>query len=83
MNDKQAQLRSLPSVDSLLSRSPIPDLIQAYSRELVVAAIRANIDAARLAILQSNADENQRRRLDRGHRRRARKPSAPQPSLRH
>ena len=57
MNDKQAQLRSLPSVDTLLTRSPIPDLIQTYSHELVVAAIRANIDAARLAILQSKADE--------------------------
>ncbi len=55
MNAKQARLRRLPSVDSLLARSA--DLIQSYSRELVVEAARATLAAARQAILQSDEGE--------------------------
>ena len=55
MNDKDAQLRRLPSVDSLLAQSPIQSLIETYSRDLVVNAIRSHIDLARRAILQSQA----------------------------
>ena len=61
MNDKEALLRSLPSVDSLLAHSLIQTLIESYSRELVIDAIRSNIDFARQAILQSqpfDADES-------------------------
>ncbi len=53
MNDKQALLRSLPSVDSLLAQSPIQDLIAEYNRSLVLEAIRLNLADAREAILQS------------------------------
>ena len=55
MNDKDAQLRCLPSVDSLLAQSPIQSLVETYSRDLVVNAIRSHIDMARRAILQSQA----------------------------
>ena len=55
MNDKDAQLRRLPSVDALLAQSPIQSLIETYSRDLVVNAIRSHIDLARRAILQSQA----------------------------
>ena len=61
MNDKEALLRSLPSVDSLLAHSLIQTLIESYSRELVIDAIRSNIEFARQAILQSqpfDADES-------------------------
>ena len=57
MNDKQVALRSLPSVDSLLAKSLIQDLIQIYSRELVVDALRQTLDEARRAILQSEASD--------------------------
>lgn len=53
MNDKQARLRALPAVDSLLAHDRIQDLIQTHSRNLVVAAARDNIAAARRAIMQS------------------------------
>ncbi len=55
MNDKDGQLRRLPSVDALLAKSPVQSLIEMYSRDLVVSAIRANIELARRAILQSQA----------------------------
>ena len=53
MNDSQAQLRRLPSVDSLLARRAIQQLLEAYSRDQVVSAIREQLDAARQAILAS------------------------------
>ncbi len=53
MKDKDALLRSLPSVDALLAQRPIQPLIEMYSRDLVVDAIRSTADAARQAILQS------------------------------
>lgn len=53
MTDRDALLRSLPSVDSLLASSPVQNLIENYSREPVVAALREQIDQARLLILQS------------------------------
>ena len=51
MNDRQALLRRLPSVDALLARSEVQQLVEEYSRDLVVAAIRAQLDEARQAIL--------------------------------
>ena len=51
MNDKSARLRSLPSVASLLAQPAILDLIDAHSRDPVLAAIRAALDAARKGIL--------------------------------
>lgn len=53
MNDKEARLRSLPSVDSLLAQTPIQKLIDKHSRDLVIDSIRQTIDATRQAILQS------------------------------
>lgn len=53
MNDREALLRSLPSVDSLLAQSPIQALIQSHSRDLVVDSIRQTIAAARQAIMES------------------------------
>ena len=53
MNDRQAQLRRLPSVDTLLALSPINELVAAYSRELVIQAIRTQLEEARRAILAS------------------------------
>ncbi len=43
----QTALRSLPGVDSLLSRSDMDALVQAYGRELVTHAVRRCIDRAR------------------------------------
>ena len=53
MSDKQAQLRQLPAVDTLLAHSQIQQLTQSYGRGLVLAAARDCIDAARMAILQA------------------------------
>ncbi len=53
MNDREALLRGLPSVSSLLAKKPIHKLIVDYSRELVVDAIRMELDRARESILQS------------------------------
>lgn len=53
MSDRQAQLRRLPSVDSLLARGAIQELEAAYSRPYVVQAIRAQLAEARQAILAS------------------------------
>ena len=53
MNDRQALLRRLPSVDSLLAHSAIREQIRMYGRDLVVNAIRAQLDDTRERILQS------------------------------
>lgn len=53
MNDRQALLRRLPSVDALLAQSEVQLLVEVYSRDLVVAAIRAQLNEARRAILAS------------------------------
>ncbi len=53
MNDRRALLRRLPSVDSLLAHSAIQELIKLHSRDLVVEAIRAQLDEARRSILGS------------------------------
>ncbi len=53
MNDKEALLRSLPSVDSLLAQSPIQTLTDSHSRDLVVDSIRQTLASARQAILAS------------------------------
>lgn len=53
MIDRQALLRRLPSVDSLLAHSAIKEQIRTYGRDLVVSAIRARLDDARDQILQS------------------------------
>lgn len=61
MNDKEARLRRLPSVDSLLAQTPMQELIDSQGRDLVVASIRQTLDLARRAILESrslDADEN-------------------------
>lgn len=53
MNDKEARLRSLPSVDSLLAQNPIQEMISRHSRELVIDSIRQTIESARQAIVAS------------------------------
>lgn len=53
MNDRQALLRRLPSVDSLLAHSALREQIRVYGRDLVVEAIRAQLDDARERILHS------------------------------
>lgn len=53
MNDRQALLRRLPSVDSLLAHSALQEQIRVYGRELVVEAIRSQLDNARKRILDS------------------------------
>ena len=55
MNADKARLRDLPSVDSLLAHDSALDLIQSHSRELVLAAIRAELDEARQSILSGMA----------------------------
>ncbi len=55
MNDKDARLRSLPSVDALLAQPPIQILIETYSRDLALEAIRATLDSTRQAILREGA----------------------------
>ena len=55
MNDKATQLRSLPSVDTLLGQESIQNLIAEYSHRPVVDAIRAGLDRARQSILQSES----------------------------
>lgn len=57
MTIKQTQLRNLPSVDTLLDYPHILDLIQTYSRELVVSAIREVINEARQQILAGHSIE--------------------------
>ena len=57
MSDKQSLLRALPSVDGLISHNRIIDLIQTYSRQIVVDAIRLNIDKSRREILGDRLSE--------------------------
>ncbi|MYD09617.1 MAG: L-seryl-tRNA(Sec) selenium transferase [Chloroflexi bacterium] len=63
MNDKEARLRRLPSVDSLLGQTPIQELIDSHSRELVIDSIRQTIDSARQAIVDSRPVETDLRAL--------------------
>ena len=53
MKDKHTRLRRLPSVDGLLAQDLMQDLMQTYSRALVVDAIRVNLEEARRHILQA------------------------------
>lgn len=53
MNDRQARLRRLPSVDALLANGAVQDLIEGHSRRLVVDAIRTLLEEARQAIVRS------------------------------
>ena len=55
MNVKDTRLRSLPSVNALLALPQVHNLIETYSRDLVVDGIRATLDATRQAILCSTA----------------------------
>ena len=48
----QEQLRQLPSVDRLLLSPAAADLANSYSRELVVEALRVQLDALRAAIVR-------------------------------
>ncbi len=52
MNDKRDRLRRLPSVDRLLSRKRAQELVQQYSRELVVDSIRDCLESSRERILE-------------------------------
>ena len=63
MNDKQARLRSLPSVDSLLAQNSIQHLICSHSRDLVLDSIRQTIESARRAIIASQPVEIDERAL--------------------
>jgi L-seryl-tRNA(Ser) seleniumtransferase len=49
-NDKSEELRRLPSVDRLLGRPEVAELIEAHGRSLATDALRAAIDLARSAI---------------------------------
>ncbi len=53
MNGIQARLRRLPSVDSLLAHSALQEEIRTYGRDLVVDAVRAQLECARETILKS------------------------------
>ena len=53
MIDRQARLRQLPSVESMLAHSAIQELVKAYGRAALVQAIRAQLAGARRAILDS------------------------------
>lgn len=47
----QDQLRQLPSVDRLMLTAAATDMVDAFSRDLVVEALRETLDAARAAII--------------------------------
>lgn len=66
MNDRQALLRRLPSVDSLLAHSALQHQIKAYSRDLVVKAIRSQLEVARKNILQLQPTDISERALVNG-----------------
>ena len=51
MNAERARLRGLPAMDALLTDDAARILVQQHSRDLVVAALRAELDSARQAIL--------------------------------
>ncbi|MDE2856599.1 MAG: L-seryl-tRNA(Sec) selenium transferase [Chloroflexota bacterium] len=66
MNDKRDWLRKLPSVDRLLSRDRVQNLIKQYSRQLVVEAIRADLESARRGLLaEQQLDISESALLDR------------------
>jgi L-seryl-tRNA(Ser) seleniumtransferase len=50
---RQTALRTLPSVEELVSHPAAADLVEKHSRGLVVEAVRATLEAARRAILES------------------------------
>ena len=54
----QAQLRKLPSVDSLLQTDTIADLIERHGRGLTLGALRAALDDARQAIVSGDPAPN-------------------------
>ena len=68
MNDRQALLRRLPSVDALLAHSAMRDLARAYGREPVADAIRAQLAAIRREILETGqpgiSEESLRKRIE-------------------
>ena len=51
MYAERARLRRLPAVDALLTDDAARELIQQHNRDLVVAALRTELDSARQAIL--------------------------------
>ncbi len=55
MNVERARLRGLPALDALLIDAAAQALIEQHSRALVVAALRAELAAARQAILAGQA----------------------------
>ncbi len=57
MNDKRDWLRKLPSVDRLLSHNRVQNLIKEYSHQLVVEAIRDDLESARRGILAEQSLE--------------------------
>ena len=57
MNDKRDSLRRLPSVDQLLSHQRSQDLVEQFNRQMVVDAIRENLDASRQDILASQLSD--------------------------
>ena len=63
MNDKEARLRRLPSVDSLLAHNSIQQLIHKHSRDLVLDSIRQTIESARRAIIASQPIDTDGRAL--------------------
>ena len=54
MNPERARLRHLPAIGALLSDDAAQELIQQHSRDLLVTALRAELAAARQAILASH-----------------------------
>lgn len=54
----QAELRNLPSVDNLLKNKEITTLTHQHGRQVVVNAIRAELDAARQKILNGHAAQH-------------------------
>lgn len=57
MSDRQARLRRLPSVESMLAQGAVQELVKAYGRASVVQAIRAQLADSRRAILGSASVE--------------------------
>ena len=53
MTGKQEYLRKLPKVDVLLGYEKVQKLCEEYGREVVVDAIREELDELRLLILQT------------------------------
>ncbi len=66
MNNRQALLRRLPSVDSLLACSALQEQIRTYGRDLVVEAIRSQLELARQNIRHLEAIDISERALVNG-----------------